>query len=151
MNEESSQARNRAARAISSACPGRPIGMWTSRRAAHCGSAISSAMSGVSIGPGHKTLARIPRRAYSTANSRVMARTPPLLAVYAICGTADPMSATSDDTFTIVPPPESIRAGIPYLQPSQTPLRFTAITRSHVESGVSRVPASSGGRMPALL
>ena len=108
-------------------------------------------MSGVSIGPGHKTLARIPRRAYSTANSRVMARTPPLLAVYAICGTADPMSATSDDTFTMVPPPESIRAGIPYLQPSQTPLRFTAITRSHVTSGVSMVPASSGGRMPALL
>src|SRR5436190_1993408 len=34
MNEESSQARKRAARAISCACPGRPIGMWTSRRAA---------------------------------------------------------------------------------------------------------------------
>src|SRR6266542_2756142 len=43
MNDESSQARNRAARAISAACPGRPIGMWTSRLAAHCGSAMSSA------------------------------------------------------------------------------------------------------------
>ena len=33
------------------------------------------------MGPGQMELARIPRRAYSTASSRVMASTPPLDAV----------------------------------------------------------------------
>ena len=85
------------------------------------------------------------------ASSRVRANTPPLLAVYAIWGVADPMSATRDDTFTIEPPPEASRAGMPKRQPSHTPLRFTSMTRSQVDSGVSVAPASSGGKIPALL
>ena len=61
------------------------------------------------------------------------------------------MSATSDDTFTIDPPPDASIAGMPYRQPSHTPLRFTSMTRSHVDSGVSVAPASSAGKIPALL
>ena len=80
-NDDSSEARNRAARAISSAWPNRPTGMWTNLRSRRAGSASSSARSGVSMGPGHSALARIPFRANSTAISRVMDSTPPLLAV----------------------------------------------------------------------
>jgi hypothetical protein len=61
------------------------------------------------------------------------------------------MSATNDATLTIEPPPDATMAGMPWRQPSQTPFRFTAITRSQVASGVSRVPPSSAGKMPALL
>ena len=53
MNEDSSDARNSAARAISSGRPSRPMGMCTSRRCRRTGSASSSASRGVSIGPGH--------------------------------------------------------------------------------------------------
>ena len=83
------------------------------RRARRSGSDSSSASIGVSIGPGHRAFARMPRRAYSTAISRVIASTPPLLAVYAICAVAAPMIATNDATFTIDPPPESSMAGMP--------------------------------------
>ncbi len=60
MKLESSDAKNSAAFAISSACPNRPIGMWTSLRSRLCRSASSSASSGVSIGPGHIEFALIP-------------------------------------------------------------------------------------------
>ena len=93
----------------------------------------------------------MPRRPYSTAISRVIASTPPLDAVYAICAVAAPMSATKLATFTIEPPPDASIAGTPYLQPSQTPLRLTSMTRSQVGSGVSVTPPSSAGKMPALL
>ena len=93
----------------------------------------------------------MPWRAYSTAISRVIANTPPLLAVYATCAVAAPTNATNDATFTIDPPPDASSAGIPALQPSQTPLRFTSMTRCHVGSGVSSAPPSSAGKMPALL
>ena len=60
----------------------RPIGTWTSRRAAFSGSlAKSSRSSGVSTGPGHSALTRTPRRANSTPSSRDSASTPPLEAV----------------------------------------------------------------------
>ncbi len=52
MNEDSSDARNSAARAISSGRPSRPMGMCTSRRWRRSGSASSSASRGVSMGPG---------------------------------------------------------------------------------------------------
>src|SRR5262249_60400500 len=48
MNDESSDARNSAALASSSACPSRPIGSCTMRRARRTGSERSSASSGVS-------------------------------------------------------------------------------------------------------
>jgi L-aspartate oxidase len=59
----------------------RPMGTCTKRRARAPGSASRSARSGVLTGPGQSALARMPRRAYSIAISRVMASTPPLLAV----------------------------------------------------------------------
>ena len=151
MNDDSSDARNSAALASSSARPSRPIGMCTSRRCLRSGSLMSSSSIGVAIGPGQSEFARMFWRAYSTAISRVIESTPPLLAVYAICAVAAPTSATNDATLTIDPPPEASIAGMPYLQPSQTPLRFTSITRSHVGSGVSVAPPSSAGKMPALL
>ena len=125
--------------------------MCTSRRCRRAGSLISSSSIGVAIGPGHSEFARMPCRAYSTAISRVIESTPPLLAVYAICAVAAPMIATNDATLTIDPPPDSSIAGMPCLQPSQTPLRFTSMTRSQVDSGVSVAPPSSAGKMPALL
>ncbi len=42
-------------------------------------------------------------------------------------------------------------AGTAARQPSHTPFRFTSMTRSHVDGGVSRTPPSSPGKMPALL
>jgi hypothetical protein len=51
-------------------------------------------------------------RANSTAISRVIASTPPLLAVYAICGTAAPITATNDAVLMIEPPPARSSAGI---------------------------------------
>ena len=119
--------------------PGRPMGMCTSRRRAHSGSLISSASSGVSTGPGQSALQRTPRRAHSTAISRVIASTPPLLAVYAICGVAAPISATNDATLTIEPPPESTMAGMPCLHPSQTPAQVD------VHDAVPRGNAGLGG------
>ena len=61
-NEASSEARKRAALAISSGRPNRPMGMWVRRRWRLAGSANRSASNGVSIGPGHSELARIPCR-----------------------------------------------------------------------------------------
>jgi hypothetical protein len=57
------------------------MGMWTIRRSLAAGSENSCIRSGVSIGPGHRALALIPFRAYSTAISRVIDSTPPLVAV----------------------------------------------------------------------
>ena len=51
------------------------------RRARTSGSARNSSSSGVFTGPGHSAFARMFWRAYSTAISRVIASTPPLLAV----------------------------------------------------------------------
>ena len=59
----------------------------------------------------------MPWRAYSTAISRVIESTPPLLAVYAICAVAAPINATNDATLTIEPPPDASIAGMPGLAP----------------------------------
>ena len=57
MKDESSDARNAAAAAISVASPKRPMGMCTSRRAARSGSlANNSCSNGVFTGPGHSAL-----------------------------------------------------------------------------------------------
>src|SRR2546428_11191118 len=59
-----------------------PVAMSSTRRRwRRAGSASNSARSGVSTGPGQSALARMFCRANSTAISRVMASTPPLLAV----------------------------------------------------------------------
>ncbi len=71
--------------------------------------------------------------------------------MYAICAVAAPISATNDATLTMLPPPDAIMAGIPARQPSHTPFRLISMTFSHVDSGVSRTPPSSAGKIPALL
>ena len=93
----------------------------------------------------------MPWRAYSTAISRVIASTPPLLAVYAICEVAAPTTATNDAVLMIEPPPASSMAGMPYLQPRNTPLRFTLMTCSQTSSEVSGGEPSASGKIPALL
>src|SRR5207245_9323624 len=101
--------------------------------------------------PGLGGLVLVPPRAYSTTVSLVIASTPPLLAVYAICGVAAPTSATNDATLMIEPPPERRMAGMPYLHPSHTPFKLMLMTRSQIASAVSTVPSSSAWKMPALL
>ena len=64
---------------------------------------------------------------------------------------AAPTSATNDATLITDPPPRSSRCGMPYLQQRKTPRVFTACTRSHASSEVSRIESSSAGEMPALL
>ena len=103
----------------------------------------SSARSGVSTGPGQSAFARMFLRANSTAISRVIARTPPLLAVYAICGAAAPMTATNDAVLMTDPPPARSSAGIAYLQPRNTPLRLMSMTRSQMSSVVLVTESSS--------
>ena len=80
MNEESSEARNSAARAISAASPKRPIGMCTRRRCRFSSVSRNFISSSVRSGPGHRALTRMPSRAW-TASSRLKASTAPLLAV----------------------------------------------------------------------
>ena len=94
----------------------------------------------------------MPCRAYSTAISRVIASTPPLLAVYAICAVAAPISATNDATLTIEPPPDASIAGMAGLAAEPHALEVDGhASSSHVDSGVSSTPPSSAGKMPALL
>jgi hypothetical protein len=91
--------------------------MCTKRRCRRSGSDNSSASKGVSIGPGHRALHRTRFRAYSTAISRVIARTAPFEAVYAVCEVAAPIQATNEATLMTEPPPDPMIAGIPYLHP----------------------------------
>ena len=82
MNDASSLARNATAAAISDGSAKRPSGTCTSRRAARSGSFANSSMSsGVATGPGESAFTRTPWRANCTPSSRVIASTPPLLAV----------------------------------------------------------------------
>src|SRR6266545_7066718 len=152
MNEASSLARNATAAAISSGSAKRPIGTCTSRLAARSGSLAKSSMSsGVATGPGQSALIRMPSRANCTPSSRVMASTPPLLAVYAICDVAAPSSATNDAVLMIEPLPCRCMCGIAYLQQRNTLVVFTLSTRSQASRPVIRIESSSGGEMPALL
>ena len=93
----------------------------------------------------------MPVRAYSTAISRVIARTAPFEAVYAVCDVAAPSHATNDATLMIEPPPASSIAGIPYLQPNATPLTLIARVVSQIASSVEWTLPSSGSITPALL
>ena len=78
MNDDSSEARNSTAFAISSGSAKRPIGTCTSRRAARSASlANSSLSSGVFTGPGQSALTRTPSRANCTPSSRDIDSTPP--------------------------------------------------------------------------
>src|SRR5262245_33302325 len=127
------------------------MGMWTIRRCRFCSSESSCISRGVSIGPGHKALQRIPRRAYSTAISRVIASTAPFEDVYAVCDVAAPTHATNDATLMIEPPPLASIAGIPYLQPNATPLTLTASVVSQIVSEVASTDPSSGAMQAAWL
>src|SRR5687768_18055795 len=69
-----------------------------------------------------------------TASSRVIESTAPLLAVYATCGVAAPSFATNDAVLMIDPPPARRSAGMPNLQPRNTPRALMRIVSSHVSS-----------------
>ena len=71
---------------------------------------------------------RRPSRATSTS-------TAPLDAVYEICDTAAPITATNDAVLITDPPPASSRCGIPCLQHRNTLRTFTSCTRCHASSG----------------
>jgi hypothetical protein len=64
---------------------------------------------------------------------------------------AAPITATKEAVLMIDPPPERSNAGMPYLQPRKTPLRFTEMISSNTDSGVSTGEPSCSGKMPALL
>src|SRR4051794_22495486 len=152
MEEASSLARNVTAAAISSGSAKRPIGTCTRRRAARSGSLANSSLSiGVLTGPGHRALTRMPSLANCTASSRLMASTPPLLAVYEICEVAEPSTATNDAVLMIEPPPCTRICSMAYLLHRKTEVRLTSCTRRHASSPVVRMESSSGGEIPALL
>ena len=77
----------------------------------------------VMIVPGQMQLTRIPFGPNSTASSRVKACTPPFDAVYAV--RLRPISALTEERFTMEPPPSIIRA-MANLQQRYVPFRFTA-------------------------
>ena len=70
----------------------------------------------MATGPGHSALTRMPSRANCTPSSRVIASTPPLLAVYEICDVAAPISATNEAVLMIEPLPWRRMCGMAYLQ-----------------------------------
>src|SRR6185437_4893224 len=74
-NPARSDAKKAIASATSSGAPSRPIGI--ARRSASCNRSDCARNSGVSVGPGHTTLAVIPCLAVSRANDLVKAITPP--------------------------------------------------------------------------
>src|SRR3954453_6830056 len=82
MYDASSDARKAKTPAISSAVPGRPIGMWLSTSARAFGSLIQALLIGVTIAPGPTELTRMPRSAYSSASDLVRFSRPPLLIEY---------------------------------------------------------------------
>ena len=104
----------------------------------------------MATGPGERALTLMPERANCTPSSRVIASTPPLLAVYEICEVAAPRVATNDAVLTIEPLPCSSMCGSTALQPRYTLVRLTSCTRRQASSPVSRMESSSGGLMPAL-
>src|SRR5437899_2013794 len=112
--------------------------MRLSRSALAAGSESSHSVSiGVSMGPGQMALLRTPLGPNCTASDLVSAITAPFDAVYESCGTEQPTNATNEATLMTEPPPESIMAGMPYLQHRYMPLRLTLCTWSHASTGVS--------------
>jgi hypothetical protein len=85
MYAASSDNRNATAAAMSSGCPKRLSGMvdsFSARSLSGSAAAANSARSiGVSVVPGETLFTRMPCGASSAANARVIASTPPLVAV----------------------------------------------------------------------
>src|SRR5271166_1165247 len=77
MYADSSEQRNAATAAISSASPARRIGIWLSTIRRLTGSSIQDRLIGVTVAPGPMLLTRIPRAAYSRASDRVRFCMPP--------------------------------------------------------------------------
>src|SRR3954463_4821107 len=61
------------------------------------------------------------------------------------------MSATNEAVLMIEPPPARLSAGMPYLQPRNTPLALTSSVRSQTASSVEMASSSLACMMPALL
>src|SRR4051812_41492050 len=152
MNDASSLARKGTAAAVTPGSANRPIRARTKPGAAPSSAFANSPLSiGVLTGPGHRALTRIPSLANCTASSRLMASTPPLLAVYEICEVAEPSTATNDAVLMIEPPPCTRICSMAYLLQRKTEVRLTSCTRRHASSPVVRMESSSGGEIPALL
>lgn len=104
-------------------------------------------------GAGQSELNLNPSRAWTIANSRVIARTAPLLAVYANCGVAAPTSATIDAVLItearFLPCFRKLRTAC--FDPNHTPLTLMFIVRSQMSSGHSSASPSLGCIIPALL
>src|ERR1700753_4033083 len=76
INDASSEARNKAALAISSGKPRRPMGNVLAK-ASSCSGVMALRNIGVSVGPGQITLTRTPCFAWSIAMARLSMWTPP--------------------------------------------------------------------------
>ncbi len=81
MKPAAGDARNSAAPAISSGSAQRPSGVRARIARLRSAFAMTGAVSLVRTQPGAIALTRMPRAAQATANARVIATTPPLLAV----------------------------------------------------------------------
>ena len=102
-------------------------------------------------GPGDNAFTRIPSLANCTPSSRLIARTPPFDAVYAICDVAAPIVATKDAVLIIDPFLFFCIYGNTALQHRNTEVVFTLNTRSQASMPVIKIESSSGGEIPALL
>ena len=137
---------------ISSGLPNRPVGFRANRIRFASSSLTSQSMSsGVSTGPGQIAFVRMPLGPNWTARLLVRLSTAPFDAVYASCGTEQPISATKLAMLMIEPPPAASIAGMAYLQPRNTPRTLTAMTWSQTSTDVSVTEWSASGITPALL
>jgi len=98
-------------------------------------------------------LTRIPNFAYSRAAAFVKPTTPCFAEAYAALPGRLTIIPATDDVFTIAPPPRFNICGISCFMHSQTPLRFTFISRSQSSSVQSAIRAKGvpTAPPPALL
>ena len=75
-----------------------------------------------------------------TATSRLIVTIAPFVASYAICGVAEPCSATIEAVLMIEPPPSATRYGSWYFRHRNTPVWLIATTRCQsAELGLDRI------------
>src|SRR5215218_402338 len=109
---------------------------------------VAGSFNGVSTQPGHTQLARMLSGASSAAKALGNAMISPLEAEYAVMP-GPPLRPASEETFTMEPPPLSLRYGTPYLAPKKHDLGLTRISRSHSDSSKSVIAPERWA--PALL
>lgn len=104
-------------------------------------------------GAGQSALKRNPSFACTIASSRVMAKTAPLLAVYANCAVALPTRATTLAVLMMLPffLPYFRRLRTACLLPNRTPFTLMLCVKSQISIGVLMASASAACIIPALL